>query len=629
MVRYSDIRVCMTLSLILSLSSLSFAVINTNGENGVVRTQSAKTYGKASMNVGVGITFQQANDYMKGPVENGVTTSVVGPDGKEVNGTDDARLFSSNVFFGISPLSFWDISMALPFYYDWSGIDGVQDGGLGDLVIATKLGIPALKKVVRQAYYISTTIPVGMKKNGLFPRHSYYIDDKNVNPAASFYSTEHPTIKALLVMSFDVGTANPKVPVEIDANLGGVLSISSEQQRNTVVGGLAVTYTPADFISLFVDLQAESRFSNFSSGVDPTNDPVYISPGFKINTPSGMYLQFAGDFSLSSKSNDTRLNWQPKNGGGENYNYSTSVIPSYGVQFLIGWNNFITVQDDDKDGIKNDQDRCPKDAEDIDGFNDNDGCPDLDNDNDGIADLKDKCPNDPEDKDGFQDEDGCPDLDNDGDGIADTKDLCPLVAEDFDGFEDKDGCLDPDNDKDGVVDSLDKCPNEVEDFDGFQDDDGCPDKDNDKDGIPDLKDKCPNDAESFNGFEDTDGCPDTLKKEVNMEKQQIIHGIVFKSGSPDMTFESFQYLDPILKKLKQYPEVEIEVRGHTDSVGNFAKNMQLSQMRAEAVRQYLISKGIEAARIRAVGLGSSSPVADNRTAAGRAQNRRIEIVRLK
>jgi outer membrane protein OmpA-like peptidoglycan-associated protein len=296
---------------------------------------------------------------------------------------------------------------------------------------------------------------------------------------------------------------------------------------------------------------------------------------------------------------------------------------------MFGWNGYLTVQDDDRDGLKNDIDRCPKDAEDIDGFEDGDGCPDLDNDKDGLNDKDDKCPVEAEDKDGFKDDDGCPDPDNDADGIPDLKDQCPNIAEDFDGLDDYDGCPDPDNDKDGIADSVDKCPNDPEDFDGFEDKDGCSDLDNDKDGMPDLKDRCPGEPETFNNFKDDDGCPDTLKKEPDMPKQQLLRGINFKSGSPEMTFESFQALEPLLKQLKQYPEVVVEIRGHTDAVGGYAKNLTLSQQRAESVRQYLISKGIGSDRVQAVGFGSSSPIADNKTAAGRAMNRRIEAVRLK
>ncbi|MGE5185794.1 MAG: hypothetical protein ACM31C_27225, partial [Acidobacteriota bacterium] len=131
-----------------------------------------------------------------------------------------------------------------------------------------------------------------------------------------------------------------------------------------------------------------------------------------------------------------------------------------------------------------------------------------DRDGDGIPDGMDACPDDPEDKDGFQDEDGCPDVDNDGDGIPDSQDKCPNDPEDKDGFQDQDGCPDPDNDNDGIPDSQDKCPNDPEDKDGFQDDDGCPDPDNDGDGVPDAQDQCPNEPEDKDGFEDDDGCPD-------------------------------------------------------------------------------------------------------------------------
>jgi OOP family OmpA-OmpF porin len=120
-------------------------------------------------------------------------------------------------------------------------------------------------------------------------------------------------------------------------------------------------------------------------------------------------------------------------------------------------------------------DKCPNEP----GPRENDGCPFQkvnDRDGDGIPDDIDKCPDEPEDFDGFEDEDGCPDLDNDKDGIPDKLDLCPNDPEDKDGFEDEDGCPDPDNDHDRILDVNDKCPNEPETYNGFEDEDGCPDK---------------------------------------------------------------------------------------------------------------------------------------------------------
>lgn len=166
-------------------------------------------------------------------------------------------------------------------------------------------------------------------------------------------------------------------------------------------------------------------------------------------------------------------------------------------------------RDRDEDGILDDLDACPVAAEDKDGFEDSDGCPDVDNDGDRFEDAADKCPNEAEDMDGFEDTDGCPDPDNDKDGVPDERDACRDQPETINGFKDDDGCPDElDRDADGVPDSKDKCPDEAEDTDGFEDTDGCPDPDNDNDGIPDASDECSEEPETVNGFEDTDGCPD-------------------------------------------------------------------------------------------------------------------------
>jgi outer membrane protein OmpA-like peptidoglycan-associated protein len=358
---------------------------------------------------------------------------------------------------------------------------------------------------------------------------------------------------------------------------------------------------------------------------------MLMSPGIRLNTASGLYLNLVGDFSLSSRAKSARLNWHPDLGSAKGYKYTTGVYPEYGIQFVLGWNGFVVNPDDDKDGIPNMDDKCPKEKEDVDAFQDDDGCPDPDNDADGVPDAKDKCPNDPEDKDGYKDDDGCPDLDNDGDGIPDLRDQCPGKGEDFDGFEDHDGCPDADNDKDNVADSLDKCPNDPEDNDGYQDNDGCPDVDNDQDGVPDLKDKCPDvpGTPMNNGCQPVDTVKPPVRREIDFPKSQTLFGVEFRKGTAELAFESYQFLEPLVMKLKANPEVEIEVHGHTDAMGNYTKNMQLSQMRAEAVRQYLIAKGVASNKVRAVGFGSSSPIADNKTAAGRAQNRRIEVIRVR
>jgi len=167
-------------------------------------------------------------------------------------------------------------------------------------------------------------------------------------------------------------------------------------------------------------------------------------------------------------------------------------------------------RDRDQDGLLDDQDACPADVEDKDGFEDSDGCPEVDNDQDNIPDASDKCGDKAEDYDGFEDTDGCPETDNDKDGIQDERDACKLEPETKNDFQDDDGCPDEkDTDTDGVKDSDDKCPAEAEDTDGFQDEDGCPDPDNDADGIPDNQDECIDQAEDGKGKGplSKDGCP--------------------------------------------------------------------------------------------------------------------------
>jgi OOP family OmpA-OmpF porin len=245
-----------------------------------------------------------------------------------------------------------------------------------------------------------------------------------------------------------------------------------------------------------------------------------------------------------------------------------------------------------------------------------------DRDGDGLRDDVDKCPDDPEDKDGFEDDDGCPDLDNDADGIKDTSDKCPLEPEDIDKFEDEDGCPDLDNDKDGLADKVDQCPNEAEDKDGFEDDDGCPDLDNDNDTFLDKDDKCPIEFGVA-----PDGCP---KKYVNVvvtqTKIEIKQTVFFEFNKATIKSVSFGLLNEVAQALKDNPTIKVEVQGHTDSVGSDARNMKLSQKRAESVRTYLIKQGVDSGRMVPKGYGETVPIADNRTKDGRAENRRVEFV---
>jgi|GEM_PF-1047678 len=261
-----------------------------------------------------------------------------------------------------------------------------------------------------------------------------------------------------------------------------------------------------------------------------------------------------------------------------------------------------------------------------------------DRDGDGVNDSLDICPDEPEDEDGYDDEDGCPDLDNDGDGVIDAQDQCSDQPEDRDGFQDEDGCPEADNDGDGVNDVVDRCINEVEDRDGFEDTDGCPDEDNDGDGIADKNDVCPNDPETINKYQDTDGCPDDVAVmsvaeidpvtgDINVTQQIKFGG----ARSTRLTAADKKVLDEVaqtMKRVNNRYRVDVYVAQSTRSTNRRqirrarTKDQALSDRRARAVARYLESKGVTTAgnNLQPTGLGSSRPLKDF-TPYNEAQNR--------
>ncbi len=266
--------------------------------------------------------------------------------------------------------------------------------------------------------------------------------------------------------------------------------------------------------------------------------------------------------------------------------------------------------DKDGDGVPDLDDACP----DVPGRPEFKGCPDTDG--DGIPDSEDACPNEA----GPRDTQGCPIAkDTDGDGIPDDIDRCPLDPEDKDGFQDEDGCPDADNDGDGVVDKADACPNEP----GPVENRGCPvqDVDTDGDGILDQFDKCP---DKFGA--PPDGCPKIYTLiEVKKEKIEIKQQVHFATAKYRVLPDSFPLLNQVVQALNDFSKIRVSIEGHTDNVGGDAMNMRLSQHRAEAVRDYLVAKGISPDRLEAVGYGLTKPIASNKTVKGKAQNRRTEF----
>ena len=235
------------------------------------------------------------------------------------------------------------------------------------------------------------------------------------------------------------------------------------------------------------------------------------------------------------------------------------------------------------------------------------GCAPLDTDSDGIPDDVDQCVNEPEDMDGFQDDDGCPE-DNDGDGVPDKKDVCPMEP----GLPEADGC--PDRDGDGLLDSEDQCP----ELPGPEQLAGCPDTDGD--GFVDTIDLC---VDKPGGEGSKDGCPVIV---VTKEAVVITDKVLFSTDKAVILPESFGLLDRVATVLNDNPDIrKVEVQGHTDDVGKDAYNMTLSQRRAEAVRTYLIQQGVAADRLVAKGYGKSQPLVSGQDEDSRSRNRRVEF----
>ncbi len=270
--------------------------------------------------------------------------------------------------------------------------------------------------------------------------------------------------------------------------------------------------------------------------------------------------------------------------------------------------------DSDGDGVSDNDDECPTVA----GTIANNGCPDKemeekDTDGDGVPDRIDRCPNIA----GVPSQQGCPppqdnrpedNSDKDNDGIPDSRDLCPDIA----GTVSGQGC--PDSDGDGVNDILDECPS----IPGPSEFDGCPDSDGD--GIADKFDDCP----STYGLKSNNGCPEIAK-----EDQEILdfamRAVQFDSGSDNLKAESYNILDQVAQVMQNYPDFNLEVAGHTDSRGEANLNQRLSERRAKACYEYLLSRGLTQDRMTYAGYGESKPIATNDTPQGRSLNRRTEF----
>ncbi len=287
---------------------------------------------------------------------------------------------------------------------------------------------------------------------------------------------------------------------------------------------------------------------------------------YPFNSAVSMNVGLGAKFWISD---NFGLRYQPSlryffnNGSYRHFQHTASII------YKIGGN-----VDSDKDGISDKDDECPK----VFGLAEFNGCPDTDG--DGIVDSQDACPTVP----GTILERGCPELDNDGDGVVDSKDNCKYVA----GPQENSGCPWPDTDGDGVFDKDDECPNEK-------------------------------------GSSTNKGCPQDITIEALNALKELARTVYFQPEKAVFKPETIGRLDLIVEIISNYPSTKFQIEGHTDSTGTEYFNQILSEDRANAVRNYLITKGINGDNLIAKGYGGTQPIDSNTTESGRAMNRRVEI----
>lgn len=361
----------------------------------------------------------------------------------------------------------------------------------------------------------------------------------------------------------------------------------------------------------FYDLQAQGY--NIGLGVKPganTGSVSYktgsvgfmLQPAISYRLSEMLFLKLGVYYTQQVYSNDASASYKITDKAGSYssmLNGATSINnSSLGVNAGLRW--FMgKMKDKDHDGIPDKRDLCP----DIVGLPQFKGCPDRDG--DSIVDAEDHCP----DVAGLKELHGCPDTD--GDGITDAKDACPQKY----GPAATNGC--PDADGDGVADKDDACPSKK----GPASAAGCPDTDGD--GIPDNRDNCP---EVF-GTAARNGCPEPPKEEPKKTDPviDISRPVLFRVAKTTISKEDHPQLDEAARLYKSMPGTSIQLDGYTDNTGSARYNRTLSRKRANAVKRYLVRKGVDASQIVIKGHGSKEPEIPNNTKVGRAQNRRVRI----
>jgi outer membrane protein OmpA-like peptidoglycan-associated protein len=485
--------------------------INTGGQLGVARCLSGRTLGFTGLNAGAGFEYQWDDEYVA-----------------DLTGTTP-KLLSGNVFVNYGLLSWWDIGVNLPVFCDIPGWDDAE-AGVGDLEVAVKLAIPPGREncFFSQALYGSVTMPTGSRDRGYFPSHAWY-STVGKAPHTSTYFLWH----GVVAWSFDLKRLWPRVPVQIHANFGGVLT--KWKEAGVFTGALALEYAPWEMLSFFVELSGESRKAYYSHVYATEwfrNDPMYLTPGARLSLPNGTWMTLAGDFGISRRDYDypVRTTWDK-----DGVSYATAPTPRYGVQLTVGWSRRLLRRgaNVDSSAVRGDDGQAAPPA--------------------------------------------------------------PAVEQA------------PCRPETVMVAAAEQAP--------------C---------LPDTV-FVPSTMQSRSAPETVYVAAAAAAAPAPAAGAAGRGGLVLKN----VYFDQFDYsltagargmLDLVAASLLEWPEVRIEIQGHADSIDHENNNMQISHLRAEAVRDYLVGMGVARERLSVASFGESRPVANNGTKKGREANRRVELI---
>lgn len=408
------------------------------------------------------------------------------------------------------------------------------------------------------------------------------------NGLKDFFGTGADDINGDYIQDWNILPSISRITVEKYLNSGFTLQLAGSVNKITNIAAV----NDADLIHTSFD--ANLKYNLLGKKPRVIDPFLYLGGGYTALNGEGEVMLNYG-FGINFWMSETvGLVYQ----GGTKKDFS-DIVPTH-FQHSLGIVVKFGGKDSDGDGIYDKFDSCPEVA----GLKEFNGCPDTDG--DGIIDGDDACPN----VAGLATLNGCPDAD--ADGIADKDDMCPNDK----GTKANNGC--PDTDGDSIVDKDDKCATVA----GPKANGGCPWPDTDGDGVLDKDDNCISEV----GPASNDGCPEPVITVVaEKEIGEFAKTILFKTGKSTFLPKVSEKLDGIVNIMQEFSKATFMIEGHTDSTGSESLNQKLSAKRAAAVQAYLAENGIDASRLESSGFGEANPIDTNKTRAGRASNRRVEI----